>query len=1041
MSDTTWSRSPEEACFDAFLAAMAAGETPDITAFVSDFDVPDPTDLRLRLEAIRVAATVATIGDEETRDESERGPLRPGLQIGPYQLVSEIGSGGMGVVWRATDLHLDRSVAIKFLRPELARSATAMERFEREAHAVARLTHPNVIAVHAAGRSRGSAWLAMAYAPGEGLDDTLEAAGGPLPPADVARLGLGLARGLHAAHVAGIVHRDVKPSNVRITPDGRPLLLDFGIARDIQGSSVTLTDAFVGSPTYSAPEQIDRGGGNIGPHTDIYALGVVLYECLTGVSPFEADGIERVMHRILDEVPPAPRTVIRTTPRDLSTVVMEAIEKRPVDRYPTAAAFAEDLAAVLELRPIAARAPGIGRRLQRAARQRPVLSGSIFGACIVAVLAAVWSWQQARIGHAATRRAQETTLTNASIAAETLRTRATEERTLEQEYLTLRNAQKSGWLTPEQDERLAALETEIRVSRRERERIFYATMESLQRLQAAGVEQPRVDRVRGELFFSRYEEADARGDSFARETWRDLVIGHDSDGTLSARLVDRIPLKIVCDPPDARVHVYRFVEQSDVVAGGQRRRVPVPAFGPAPAWAGAWNVRIIGVGDNAGKRGAPNDPAAIQVDDVLTELAGEPVRGRVFVVADADAVEESDASPGLSMRIGDVVERIDETPISEMWQVRAELKSLEAAATFSVHLRRGQERWTESIAMTQAVQQRFGDARALAEAGGVSATVLRGNDVKSRVTLPAGLSARVDAIPMPLIETAEAAPSGDTANTVMLERGAFVITASAPGHVTTRYLADANALDAGEVRIRLLPESEAIPGWIAVLERDGDTYQMMEREVIASEYRDFLNSIDTDEFDAATRAPRRGDEQYWERDASGTWLVPDDWEEAWPILSISHEDAVAYAAWMTTRLRDRGVIGTREACTLPTLEEWVQASGGTTRWIFGDVFNPKWTNSVFARPTAHVRRVMQFPVDVSWCGAYDVAGCVSEWLDHWWRESQGERHHAGGSWAHGDPEMFAIHGGHGLEADRTAGWVGFRLVLRRAPASDGAPSS
>ena len=192
----------------------------------------------------------------DPRGEPSGEPDSGGKHLGEFRLLEILGEGGMGVVHLARQESLDRLVALKVIRPELARSTTAMVRFEREARAIARLRHPNIVTVYAVGEDKGVRYIAMELATGNGLNTVLEDAadnGEPVPIATVLRWTAELARALDYAHEHGIVHRDVKQSNIRITPEGRPLLLDFGLARELDSAGATLTEAFVGSPHYVAP--------------------------------------------------------------------------------------------------------------------------------------------------------------------------------------------------------------------------------------------------------------------------------------------------------------------------------------------------------------------------------------------------------------------------------------------------------------------------------------------------------------------------------------------------------------------------------------------------------------------------------------------------------------------------------------------------------------------------------------------------------------------------------------------------------------------
>jgi len=280
-----------------------------------------------------------------------------------YVLREPIGRGGMGEVWRGTDIVLGRDVAVKVLLHAWTSDPTASERFRAEARAMAALSDPNIVDIYDVGNAHGVAYLVMQFVPGEALHALLRRVG-PLPPADVMRIVAQAGRALHQAHVHGIVHRDVKPSNLLIRPDGQVVLTDFGIARMMGADRLTAPGEIFGTPSYLAPEQIN--GGVIGPAVDIYALGVVAYECLTLRPPFVADSAVGValMHA-RDEPPPLPASI----PEPVRRVVMRALAKGPALRWESAAAMAEAALAAAVARPaaVAPTAPAV----PMVARARP----------------------------------------------------------------------------------------------------------------------------------------------------------------------------------------------------------------------------------------------------------------------------------------------------------------------------------------------------------------------------------------------------------------------------------------------------------------------------------------------------------------------------------------------------------------------------------------------------------------------------------------------------------------------------------------------
>ncbi|MAG56860.1 MAG: hypothetical protein CMJ83_11255 [Planctomycetes bacterium] len=329
--------------------------------------------------------------------------------IGPYRILDTLGSGGQGVVYLAEDQRLSRRVALKVLTGLGPLSDDALRRFQREAAVASRLDHPGICTVHDTGVEERVAYIAMRYIEGQSLSQKLaesrstttrdessildlesatedddEAVVEPDTSAtptksdvDVAiQLIEDTARALHAAHEAGVIHRDVKPGNVMITPAGRPVILDFGLAREEEGDLPTLTRTgdFFGTPSYMSPEQLMSQRLRVDRRADIWSLGVMLYECITLTRPFQAPTRESLYHSILTKEPVDPRKHNPVVPRDLAVVVSTALEKDRDRRYQTARDLAEDLRRVRELLPIKARPAGPVLRLRRWGQRNPALA-------------------------------------------------------------------------------------------------------------------------------------------------------------------------------------------------------------------------------------------------------------------------------------------------------------------------------------------------------------------------------------------------------------------------------------------------------------------------------------------------------------------------------------------------------------------------------------------------------------------------------------------------------------------------------------------
>jgi len=363
-------------------------------------------ELRERVSALRNMGLLYLSTGEQARELPK--------SLGDFDFEEILGEGGMGVVYRATQRSMRRQVALKLMRPGFLDRPAARARFAREAEAVARLSHPGIIAVHVSGEEQGIPYLAMEFVPGVSLDRVLRAVAGRNPrelsgadfrralaregetqgPSEgraraasdeteiplfsgtwheaCLRVGRDIARALAHAHERGVLHRDLKPSNIMLTREGRVLLLDFGLASLVGSQAMTRSGALLGSLPYMAPEQLEGGRAAIDARTDVYGLGVTLYQMLTLRSPhLDPDSDERTRARILDGRPASPRSLSDRLPKDAQSVVLVAMDREPSRRYVSAAAFAQDLDAVLEHRPILAQPAGALTHVARWAQRHP----------------------------------------------------------------------------------------------------------------------------------------------------------------------------------------------------------------------------------------------------------------------------------------------------------------------------------------------------------------------------------------------------------------------------------------------------------------------------------------------------------------------------------------------------------------------------------------------------------------------------------------------------------------------------------------------
>jgi eukaryotic-like serine/threonine-protein kinase len=365
-------------------------------------------------------ARLALGGSDMPEDLGLPGPEYrvPGADVrfGDYELIEEIAQGGMGVVYKAKQSSLNRIVAVKMIRfGHLAREED-IRRFRTEAEAAANLQHPNIVAIHEVGYAEGQHFFSMDYIDGGSLADLIRER--PLPPRKAAAYLKKVAEAIHYAHSRGVLHRDMKPSNVLLAQDHEPKVTDFGLAKLMQSDSkLTLSGTVMGSPSYMSPEQASGHGNSVDVRSDVYSMGAILYELLTGRPPFQADTTLEILRLVAEAEPVSLRQLNKNIPHDLDTICLKCLEKDAARRYATAKHLADELGRFLNDEPITARPVGPLMRSWRWCRRNPALASAFAGMLAVFLAGFVgvaWQWriaqENAREERAARVRAEEATV-------------------------------------------------------------------------------------------------------------------------------------------------------------------------------------------------------------------------------------------------------------------------------------------------------------------------------------------------------------------------------------------------------------------------------------------------------------------------------------------------------------------------------------------------------------------------------------------------------------------------------------------------------
>jgi WD40 repeat protein len=340
-------------------------------------------------------------GDDDQDDQPRGARVR---YFGDYELKRVLGRGGMGVVYSAKQLSLNRPVALKMIRAGVLADEAEQRRFQNEAEAVAQLDHPGIVPIYEVGEHLGQRYFAMKLVPGDSLAALLDRYRDD--PLSTARLVAEAAEAVHHAHLRGILHRDLKPANILVDEQGHPHVTDFGLAKRVEGDSeLTQSGAILGTPAYMAPEQASGRRGTVTTASDVYGLGAILYALLAGHAPFRGDSVVETLDAVRTRPPEPPTRLNPQVPRDLEVICLKCLEKDPRQRYASTRALAEDLRHHLAGEPIAARPVGPAQRVWMWCRRRPALAGLVTALALSLLAGTIVSSTLAILARAEARRA------------------------------------------------------------------------------------------------------------------------------------------------------------------------------------------------------------------------------------------------------------------------------------------------------------------------------------------------------------------------------------------------------------------------------------------------------------------------------------------------------------------------------------------------------------------------------------------------------------------------------------------------------------
>ena len=1033
----------EAAFLQRFLEDQASGKLRSLVDYQALF--PGFEELVAR-EHAQLAGDVEPVSEEAAARAALPESLRGSEAVPGYELLDVLGQGGMGTVYRARQLGaLDREVALKVVRPGMD-SREIVARFESERRALARMRHPGIAQVFDAGTTAdGRPFFAMELVPGEPVTECC--ARHRVPFNERLAVFKRVCDAVQHAHQCGIIHRDLKPSNVLVVEvDGAlvPKVIDFGIAKSLEdplgdSSLHTQVGQVIGTPDYMSPEQAEFGGLGIDTRVDIYSLGVILYELLTGELPFRPQGDSAIpltekLRRISEEEVERPSARIarlgqrateqaracgltaaqlqRICSQDFDWVVVKALEKDPARRYPSAAHLELEIERYLAGESLLAGPPTWTYRAGKFIKRRRSALIAMLVFIVLASLTALFSAHRARERELARRRqlAAQALEEGRETVAELELARARVEG-LERDWQAARASWKN-WVAAWDRGPELELWTRLNAERAAMPRLWHRSLLAFNRARERAPEDfEPARRAALDLYWERYEHLVWSGESMDREYFAGFLRELERDGEYTERLEGRGEVELYSDPPGAAVHLFRY----ELLEG---RLVPL-AWRPGPSEGGG---SIVG------------EPRLV-VDRTWPEMAATPLRA------------------------GDLLEAIDGSAVCTLTELVARLRDADPGSSVTARVLRSGERMEIAIALpaapieTASGEPRFRDSDALRRELGIT----------------------FEAYPLDLSESSRVGMTrADRSLRLSLPRGSYLLVLVADGYVEARWPLAFPAhprASRAPVRVRLYTDEEVPPGFVPIaaggFSYGGDVEADQPLDAGYVELESFFISrfeVTNDEYYEFYRDAMRTD-RIVDKEGHAEPLV--DWSEP-RIRELLPVDELPRLSLLSRRQRgDRPVVGVsvlagleythwletvkypgRWRFRLPTDLEWEKAARGVDRRVFVWGNYHVWGFAVGEQRRrqlkASVMPVGAEPIDESVWGVRDLAGSAAEPLLERRTDTQGVRYLSlrGASWQSSDAYYFRVANRNGARIEDRLTANGLRIVAellpRRASASEGA---